>query len=231
MPENFETDTRQSYASIAVAECKSTSGVSESIGTRLESIFSRASTIDTTETSWSESWQILNGSYDEAQLQALERQLLTGEMRKQGMSSNGTQIILGNLERYNTTGNRFVSSVGPSSFITGLENIQRIGDTLYEPFQTAIEKSPTTDALVENIKNLEYRRDNIHAELSTMYTENQKYITSNDALSIDQKTITDLIALHVRLMNINTTLVTDWIPKAEALCRSQLVGFGVCSYR
>ena len=94
-----------------------------------------------------------------------------------------------------------------------------------------MQESPNTDTLIRNLTALEYRRDDLSWEMNAMYRENIALITSNDILSIDQKTLTDLIALHVKLSNVNKALVTDWIPKAEALCRSQLTGYGVCSYR
>lgn len=229
--EDFEKDIRQKYSSTATAECKSQSGTAESIGERLKKIFAKGISIDTKQTSWAESWAILNGSYDAAKMRALERRLLLAEMQRQGMSSAGTQIILGNLNRYNTTGNRFSENVWPTSFVTGLWNIQKITESLYKPFEIAVQESSNTDTLVRNLTALEYRRDDLSWEMNAMYTENLALITSNDILSIDQKTITDLIALHVKLSNVNTALVTDWIPKAESLCRSQLTGYGVCSFR
>ena len=44
-------------------------------------------------------------------MRALERRLLLAEMQRQGLSNAGTQIILGNLTRYNTTGNRFAENI------------------------------------------------------------------------------------------------------------------------
>lgn len=230
-PWNLETDIRQSYASIAVSQCKSVDGTLENIGERMKKIFSKGINIDTTQSSWKDSWAMLNGSYDTAKMRELERKLLIAEMQRQGMSSAWTRIILNNLDRYNRTGNRFDSKIWPSSFITGLGNIQKITRNLYATFESAIAKSPNTDVLVRNMRNLEYRRNMIQTELNLLYGENLERLTANDALSIDQKTTTDLIALHSTLMNINKVLVTEWIPKAESLCRSELTGYWICSYR
>ena len=222
----FRTQMQQFYGHNMQNVCREEDDFFNRIGDAIDRISSLDGVIGDGISQWEDAWNLLNDS-DSAEYRALERQVLSAELSRQGISGRGADIILSNLHNYDTTNKEegisgFMRSIGQRILASAGEL-----EHAYTQLHDALDKATNIQQYVELHDSITTHRD-INKEVLADYTAmratiGQENRTFSQGLSV-------LISMQANLHRINDN-IKKGIPDAETTCNDQDRGAGTCKFR
>ncbi|MCD5380350.1 hypothetical protein LR004_00325 [Candidatus Gracilibacteria bacterium] len=241
---NFKSELNNNYNTYTLTDCSQCEGeFDKKIKEAITAISAQDQKSKDGIQQWKDAWSILNGSKNNtAEYAKLERDLLQGELSKQGIGGNNGETILNNLDKYNN--NAYSNQNNPidntfstikdniesnSNAVNFFSNIYRATKQLYKKGSGYLKgDTPTVPigVLVEIDSNITSATSIMEA-VDNSYQREVPFISAQDTNS--DKLQSRIIHMHISLSQAINTL-DKTIPFSEKVCNDQDKGNGKCSY-
>jgi hypothetical protein len=223
--DSFIASLQADYGPSGVEACNTTEAGSpfEKVKEAVDRIGKLGGEIQTGTQEWKNAFKLLNG--ENKQYARIERQLLSDELSKQGMSVKQSERTLNNLNDYNAgKGWQGVSS-SLASVGDSVTRAVKTAESLYVEAEQTFAKSKNTDEYMERLKNLKEFKTDLAKELASE-KEAALSLIGDDTVSVDNN-VGQLLETHILLSKTLKSIAPAEQTSKEA-CNAQVNGQGNC---
>ncbi len=180
---------------------------------------------------WIDAWNMLIGNVDVVKQREYERQVLSKELWRQWIKTNNSDVIIGNLDRYNnqwfySIDNNFIANTFSSTSNNLWKQIDTYNETLLQKFEKQWKDKVQMLELVDTEQDVQQTQD-IKNMIDVVYQTELPFASLEDTST--ESLQTKLVNYHINLTEIIAEL-DKVIPTSEKVCNDQASWLWQCSY-
>lgn len=168
-PKDFISKLQSHYGPDAFESCIKKSDFMAKVKESFSRITNLGGGIQTGMKEWENAMALLNSNSSDKKNAETEKRVLREEMSRQGMSTQGSQVVMNNLAKYNSKD----QSEGLSGFATSIGDrvYSSIGqfEKKYEDLKTMLKKPQTTDQYMQTVQAIKVMKGGVNDEIIADY--------------------------------------------------------------
>lgn len=239
IPENFSQEMMIYYTENTNEDCNKCEGWSTSnIEEKIEEITSLNAQWKKWMQEWIDAWNILAGNYESEKKRQLERELLSKELGRQGISWENKAIIMGNLEKYNNKNfysldNNFISNTFSSVANSIWKQLSEFNESVLQldEKKSSSNTSTQTDSS-SSFKELDKTQEKVNQsdiikkEIAQIYENEVPYTQIEETKS--EQAWGRMLEVHINLTE-SINRLDEVISISQKVCNDQVRGMGNCN--
>ncbi len=215
---NLTDEIAKYYDPGMTQNCKSNTSIADTAGKILERIQNLGKKTQDSDKNWKEAIALFRGTSTLGNYNDIQKSLLDRELSRQWLSRRAVDLMIGNLScvQQKTSQTDSIEDWGKarsecfSNVVIGSENLTNW-------MKRSIIQATNTDQYLARVLLYSKRKDQSSQEMTKFWTKINALAIEEDQTT-NEKMMTDLVDLHVRLLETND-LLKKKIPEMQANCR------------
>lgn len=230
--DNFQQELDIYYNSYTLESCgKCQWNFSETVQTSMTSITDYNKLWKNGIQRWKDAWNLLIWNVSEAKYREIERQVLSRELSRQWLRGEQSEIIMGNLERYNGNGFSLSNNYVANSFAPAARSLGKVVDEFSLAMEKAYERygwNPVPFVELITVEEEVKKSTILEKEILAFYETHRPLANIQDVSA--ETLLWRIRDYHLSLSAIIKQL-SDIVSVSEAVCDSQARWLWQCKYR